>query len=78
MKKRHRPAARFCQQKAADYEQQRDLPAMEGTSRLSPAWPWALSPRQCLHRLLASSRGAGWRSRRYGLTSLSGASFTAI
>ena len=26
----------FCQQKAADYEQQRDLPAVEGTSRLSP------------------------------------------
>ncbi|MDU1472291.1 MAG: DEAD/DEAH box helicase, partial [Escherichia coli] len=43
----------FCQQKAADYEQQRDLPAVEGTSRLSPCLAvGALSPRQCLHRLL--------------------------
>lgn len=42
----------FCQQKAADYEQQRDLPAIEGTSRLSPCLAvGALSPRQCLHRL---------------------------
>lgn len=26
----------FCQQAAADYEGQRDFPAVEGTSRLSP------------------------------------------
>ncbi|APG17241.1 deoxyribodipyrimidine photo-lyase [Kosakonia radicincitans DSM 16656] len=44
----------FCQQQAAEYEQQRDFPAIEGTSRLSAALAiGALSPRQCLHRLLA-------------------------
>jgi deoxyribodipyrimidine photo-lyase len=67
----------FCQQKAADYEQQRDLPAIEGTSRLSPCLAvGALSPRQCLHRLRLSSRGR-WMAKpdRYGSTSLSGASF---
>lgn len=53
MKKRYRPAPRFLPAKAADYEQQRDLPAVEGTSRLSPCTAvGALSPRQCLHRLL--------------------------
>ncbi|QHM95789.1 deoxyribodipyrimidine photo-lyase [Kosakonia sacchari] len=44
----------FCQQQAAAYEQQRDFPAIEGTSRLSACLATgALSPRQCLHRLLA-------------------------
>ncbi|SCB87660.1 deoxyribodipyrimidine photo-lyase [Kosakonia oryziphila] len=44
----------FCQQQAAEYEQQRDFPAIEGTSRLSAALAiGALSPRQCLHHLLA-------------------------
>lgn len=44
---------RFCQQKAADYDEQRDLPAIEGTSRLSPCLAvGVLSPHQCLHRLL--------------------------
>ncbi|SFT50086.1 deoxyribodipyrimidine photo-lyase type I [Kosakonia arachidis] len=44
----------FCQQQAAEYEQQRDFPAIEGTSRLSAALAMgALSPRQCLRRLLA-------------------------
>ncbi|KIS45595.1 deoxyribodipyrimidine photo-lyase [Kosakonia radicincitans] len=44
----------FCQQQAAEYEQLRDFPAIEGTSRLSAALAiGALSPRQCLHRLLA-------------------------
>ncbi|QOV65332.1 deoxyribodipyrimidine photo-lyase [Kosakonia pseudosacchari] len=44
----------FCQQQAAAYEQQRDFPAIEGTSRLSSCLAiGALSPRQCLHRLLA-------------------------
>lgn len=43
----------FCQHLAADYEQQRDFPAIEGTSRLSAALAiGAISPRQCLHRLL--------------------------
>ncbi|MGL4725122.1 MAG: deoxyribodipyrimidine photo-lyase [Scandinavium sp.] len=44
----------FCQQQAAEYEQQRDFPAIEGTSRLSACLALGvLSPRQCLHRLLA-------------------------
>ncbi|SEK67750.1 deoxyribodipyrimidine photo-lyase [Kosakonia sacchari] len=44
----------FCQQQAAEYEQLRDFPAIKGTSRLSAALAiGALSPRQCLHRLLA-------------------------
>lgn len=43
----------FCQHSAADYETQRDFPAIDGTSRLSAALAiGALSPRQCLHRLL--------------------------
>ncbi|MDU3068255.1 MAG: deoxyribodipyrimidine photo-lyase [Escherichia coli] len=44
----------FCQNGAGDYEQQRDFPAVEGTSRLSASLATGgLSPRQCLHRLLA-------------------------
>lgn len=44
----------FCQQAASDYEQQRDYPAIEGTSRLSASLATGgLSPRQCLNRLLA-------------------------
>lgn len=44
----------FCAQGAADYEARRDFPAIEGTSRLSACLALgALSPRQCLHRLLA-------------------------
>lgn len=44
----------FCQQSAAEYETQRDFPAIDGTSRLSACLTiGALSPRQCLHRLLA-------------------------
>ncbi|PMC12263.1 deoxyribodipyrimidine photo-lyase, partial [Klebsiella aerogenes] len=50
---------RFCQQPAADYDQQRDFPAIEGTSRLSPCLAvGVLSPRQCLHRLLREQPGA--------------------
>lgn len=42
----------FAQQKAHDYEQDRDFPAIEGTSRLSPFLAiGALSVRQCLARL---------------------------
>lgn len=49
----------FCQHKAADYDQQRDFPALEGTSRLSPCLATGvLSPRQCLHRLLVELPGA--------------------
>lgn len=44
---------KFCLQPAADYQEQRDFPAIEGTSRLSPYLAiGVLSPRQCLHRLL--------------------------
>jgi deoxyribodipyrimidine photo-lyase len=44
----------FCKHHAGDYETQRDFPAIEGTSRLSACLALgALSPRQCLHRLLA-------------------------
>lgn len=44
----------FCQQGAGDYAQQRDFPSIEGTSRLSASLATGgLSPRQCLHRLLA-------------------------
>ncbi|MDU1083696.1 MAG: deoxyribodipyrimidine photo-lyase, partial [Leclercia adecarboxylata] len=44
----------FCQQGAGEYETQRDFPAIEGTSRLSACLALGvLSPRQCLHRLLA-------------------------
>lgn len=43
----------FCQQPVADYPQQRDIPALDGTSRLSVYLATGvLSPRQCLHRLL--------------------------
>ena len=44
----------FCTQGAAEYEARRDFPATEGTSRLSACLALGvLSPRQCLHRLLA-------------------------
>lgn len=43
----------FCRKPVADYEQQRDFPAIDGTSRLSVYLATGvLSPRQCLHRLL--------------------------
>ncbi|MEW7311720.1 deoxyribodipyrimidine photo-lyase [Buttiauxella gaviniae] len=43
----------FCRQPVADYQQQRDFPANDGTSRLSAYLAiGVLSPRQCLHRLL--------------------------
>lgn len=49
----------FCQQSAAAYEDQRDFPAIEGTSRLSACLTvGVLSPRQCLHRLLAEQPAA--------------------
>ncbi|NDJ58435.1 deoxyribodipyrimidine photo-lyase [Enterobacteriaceae bacterium 4M9] len=44
----------FCRQAAKDYPEQRDFPAREGTSLLSPYLAiGVLSPRQCLNRLLA-------------------------
>lgn len=43
----------FAQQGVKDYPQQRDTPAVDGTSRLSPYLSTGvLSPRQCLHRVL--------------------------
>ncbi|WP_395489378.1 deoxyribodipyrimidine photo-lyase [Cedecea davisae] len=43
----------FCLEPVARYPEQRDFPAIEGTSRLSPYLAiGVLSPRQCLHRLL--------------------------
>lgn len=48
-----RQLRQFCQQGAGEYASQRDFPAIEGTSRLSAALAiGAISPRQCLHRLL--------------------------
>ena len=44
----------FCKQGAGEYDTRRDFPAIEGTSRLSACLALGvLSPRQCLHRLLA-------------------------
>ena len=44
----------FCQQPVSRYGDRRDYPAIEGTSRLSGYLAiGVLSPRQCLHRLLA-------------------------
>ena len=44
----------FCKQGAGEYDARRDFPAVEGTSRLSACLALGvLSPRQCLHRLLA-------------------------
>ena len=44
----------FCKQGAGEYDARRDFPAIEGTSRLSASLALGvLSPRQCLHRLLA-------------------------
>ncbi|WP_305817062.1 deoxyribodipyrimidine photo-lyase [Photobacterium leiognathi] len=43
----------FCVTKAQDYHQQRDFPAIDGTSCLSPFLAiGALSARQCVHQLL--------------------------
>ncbi|EDM9191261.1 deoxyribodipyrimidine photo-lyase, partial [Salmonella enterica subsp. enterica serovar Newport] len=44
----------FCAQGADEYALRRDFPAVDGTSRLSASLATGgLSPRQCLHRLLA-------------------------
>ncbi|UNH30892.1 deoxyribodipyrimidine photo-lyase [Moellerella wisconsensis] len=43
----------FCQQNVKQYAQQRDIPSVEGTSRLSAYLAiGVLSPRQCINRLL--------------------------
>ncbi|MGB9097967.1 deoxyribodipyrimidine photo-lyase [Erwinia sp.] len=44
----------FCQKPVTEYADYRDIPAVDGTSRLSVYLATGvLSPRQCLHRLLA-------------------------
>ncbi|EML1937088.1 MULTISPECIES: deoxyribodipyrimidine photo-lyase [Providencia] len=46
----------FCRTKVQHYQQQRDIPAIDGTSQLSPYLAiGVLSPRQCLNRLLAEN-----------------------
>ncbi|KNC94611.1 deoxyribodipyrimidine photo-lyase [Trabulsiella odontotermitis] len=60
----------FCQHGLARYDADRDFPAIDGTSRLSPCLTLGvLSPRQCLHRLLKThpealngGTGAVWLS----------------
>ncbi|KAF1054937.1 MAG: Deoxyribodipyrimidine photo-lyase [Stenotrophomonas maltophilia] len=48
----------FVEESLADYQEQRDLPARDGTSQLSPYLAaGVLSPRQCLHAALASNSG---------------------
>jgi deoxyribodipyrimidine photo-lyase len=43
----------FCQHSATPYQQQRDIPSLDGTSQLSPYLAnGLLSPRQCLARLI--------------------------
>lgn len=46
----------FCQERVDDYQQQRDFPAVDGTSTLSPYLAiGALSARQCMARLYAEA-----------------------
>jgi deoxyribodipyrimidine photo-lyase len=50
--------SRFLDEAIDDYQQQRDLPAIPGTSQLSTYLAaGVISPRQCLHGALASNRG---------------------
>lgn len=50
--------ASFATEDLADYQQLRDQPALEATSRLSPYLAMgSLSPRQCLHAALNANRG---------------------
>ncbi|MDD0975139.1 deoxyribodipyrimidine photo-lyase [Pseudomonas fontis] len=54
----HERLTRFIDERAEDYPEQRDLPAIEGTSQLSPYLAaGVLSPRQCLHAALFSNQG---------------------
>ncbi|KJK06003.1 MULTISPECIES: deoxyribodipyrimidine photo-lyase [Pseudomonas] len=49
---------RFIDESVEDYQQQRDFPAVTGTSQLSPYLAaGVISPRQCLHRALAHNLG---------------------
>lgn len=68
----------FCQQKAADYEQQRD-PSRHRGDQPTVAVPgrWARSHRASACTVCGSSSRGRWMAKpdRYGSTSLSGASF---
>lgn len=47
---------RFCSQKVTDYQKDRDIPSIDGTSQLSPYLAvGVLSPRQCFNRLQAEN-----------------------
>ncbi|MDU5452735.1 deoxyribodipyrimidine photo-lyase [Pseudescherichia vulneris] len=49
----------FCRHEVGEYEAKRDFPALDATSRLSPCLALGvISPRQCLHRLLAEQPDA--------------------
>ncbi|MBJ7221670.1 MULTISPECIES: deoxyribodipyrimidine photo-lyase [unclassified Brenneria] len=51
-----RQLRRFCREQVQDYPRQRDLPALAGTSKLSPYLALGIiSPRQCFNRLRAES-----------------------
>lgn len=46
----------FCSERVQDYQRDRDIPAINGTSQLSPYLALGvLSPRQCVNRLLAEN-----------------------
>jgi len=48
----------FCESSVGDYESARNLPGVDGTSRLSAyLTAGVLSPRQCLHAALAANQG---------------------
>ena len=50
--------ALFADELLEDYQQRRDIPGVDGTSRLSPYLAaGVVSPRQCLHAALRSNRG---------------------
>ncbi|WP_265693420.1 deoxyribodipyrimidine photo-lyase [Providencia rustigianii] len=46
----------FCRERVQDYQRDRDIPSIDGTSQLSPYLAiGTLSPRQCVNRLLAEN-----------------------
>ncbi|MGP3790890.1 deoxyribodipyrimidine photo-lyase [Pseudomonas sp. B392_1p] len=54
----HERLMQFVDEQLGDYPLQRDLPALPGTSQLSPYLAaGVLSPRQCLHAALRANRG---------------------
>lgn len=56
----------FCQQKVADYQQQRDFPAVDGTSKLSPYLAiGAISAAQCVARLQLEAKQS-WALEKSG------------